>query len=72
MSALVSLDRLSRRFGNFTAVNALTLDVQQGEVFGLVGPNGAGKSTTIKMLMSRYALRPSGERRGLADKAGPV
>ena len=58
MSALVSLDRLSRRFGNFTAVNALSLDVQRGEVFGLVGPNGAGKSTTIKMLMSRYVLRP--------------
>src|SRR5690348_14567690 len=50
MSVLVSLDRLSRRFGNFTAVNALSLDVQRGEVFGLVGPNGAGKSTTIKML----------------------
>ena len=55
MSVLVSLDRLSRRFGNFTAVNALSLDVQRGEVFGLVGPDGAGKSTTIKMLMSRYA-----------------
>jgi ABC-2 type transport system ATP-binding protein len=50
MSVLVSLDRLSRRFGNFTAVNALSLDVERGEVFGLVGPNGAGKSTTIKML----------------------
>lgn len=50
MSPLVSLDRLSRRFGNFTAVNTLTLDVQPGEVFGLLGPNGAGKSTTIKML----------------------
>ncbi len=57
MSVLVSLDRLSRRFGNFTAVNALSLDVQRGEVFGLVGPNGAGKSTTIKMLTSRCALR---------------
>jgi len=50
MSVLVSLDRLLRRFGTFTAVNALSLDVQRGEVFGLVGPNGAGKSTTIKML----------------------
>ncbi len=60
MSVLVSLDHLSRRFGNFTAVNALSLDVQRGEVFGLVGPNGAGKSTTIKMLTSRCALRPPG------------
>ena len=50
MSALVSLNQLTRRFGDFTAVNAITLDVQPGEVFGLLGPNGAGKSTTIKML----------------------
>ena len=50
MTALVSLDALTRRFGDFTAVNAITLDVQPGEVFGLLGPNGAGKSTTIKML----------------------
>lgn len=50
MSALVSLHHLSRRFGAFTAVNGLTLEVQHGEVFGLLGPNGAGKSTTIKML----------------------
>jgi ABC-2 type transport system ATP-binding protein len=50
MGALVSLEHLTRRFGDFTAVNAITLDVQPGEVFGLLGPNGAGKSTTIKML----------------------
>lgn len=65
MSPLVSLDRLSRRFGNFTAVNTLTLDVQPGEVFGLLGPNGAGKSTTIKMLTT---LLPPSE--GTATIAG--
>ena len=41
---------LTRRFGNLTAVDRLTLSVRDGEVFGLLGPNGAGKSTAIKML----------------------
>lgn len=46
----VSLDRLTRRFGDFTAVNQISLDVPKGEIFGFLGPNGAGKSTTIRML----------------------
>jgi ABC-2 type transport system ATP-binding protein len=46
----VSLHELSKRFGDFTAVNRLTLDVARGEIFGFLGPNGAGKSTTIRML----------------------
>ncbi len=41
---------LTRRFGSFTAVDALTISVEECEVFGLVGPNGAGKTTTLKML----------------------
>jgi ABC-2 type transport system ATP-binding protein len=46
----VEIETLSRRFGAFTAVDALTLSVNVGEVFGLLGSNGAGKTTTIKML----------------------
>ncbi len=46
----VTLRDLSRRFGDFTAVNRISLDVKQGEIFGFLGPNGAGKSTTIRML----------------------
>jgi ABC-2 type transport system ATP-binding protein len=46
----VSLHELSKRFGDFTAVNRVTLDVARGEIFGFLGPNGAGKSTTIRML----------------------
>jgi ABC-2 type transport system ATP-binding protein len=46
----VTLRELTRRFGDFTAVNRVTLDVARGEIFGFLGPNGAGKSTTIRML----------------------
>ncbi len=41
---------LTRRFGEFTAVDRVTFDVQRGEIFGFLGPNGAGKTTTIRML----------------------
>lgn len=56
---------LSRRFGDFVAVDALDLDIAQGEVMGFLGPNGAGKSTTMRMLCG--LLRPSG---GSATVAG--
>ena len=48
---------LTRRFGALTAVDALTLSVDAGEIFGLFGSNGAGKTTAIKMLATR--LSPS-------------
>jgi ABC-2 type transport system ATP-binding protein len=46
----VTLRDLVKRFGDFTAVNGVSLDVREGEIFGFLGPNGAGKSTTIRML----------------------
>jgi len=46
---------LTRRFGNFTAVDNLTLNVKKGELFGFLGPNGAGKTTTISMLTTLIA-----------------
>src|ERR1041384_1473227 len=46
----VEVENLTKRFGDFVAVNGLSFDVQHGEVFGLLGPNGAGKSTLIRML----------------------
>src|SRR5919109_4725610 len=48
---------LSRRFGQFQAVDRLTFDVRRGEIFGFLGSNGAGKSTTIRMLCG--LLRPT-------------
>ncbi|HUF75484.1 MAG TPA: ABC transporter ATP-binding protein [Longimicrobiales bacterium] len=53
----VALDRLTRRFGPLTAVDGLTLDVEPGELFGIVGPDGAGKTTTLRMLAG--VLRPT-------------
>ncbi|MEJ2702490.1 MAG: ATP-binding cassette domain-containing protein [Sedimentisphaerales bacterium] len=47
---VIEVKDLTRRFGNFYAVNGITFDVGQGEVFGLLGANGAGKSTTFRML----------------------
>ncbi len=46
----VEVDKLTKRFGDFTAVDAISFYVGHGEVFGLLGPNGAGKSTLIRML----------------------
>src|SRR5262245_820417 len=56
---------LTRRFGEITAVDHLSLHVRQGLIYGLLGPNGAGKSTTIKMLTT--LLEPTS---GTASIAG--
>jgi len=50
MNALLSVEKLTRRFGGLTAVNAVTLDLHVGEVHAVIGTNGAGKSTLINML----------------------
>lgn len=48
--AVVHTEALHKRFGDLIAVQSLDLDIQRGEVFGLLGPNGSGKTTTIRML----------------------
>jgi len=47
----IQATNLTKRFGDFTAVDAITFDVQKGEIFGFLGANGAGKTTAIKMLI---------------------
>jgi len=56
----IVVDRLTKKFGAFVAVDALTFDVARGEVFGFLGANGAGKSTTIRMLCG--LLKPTSGR----------
>jgi ABC-type multidrug transport system ATPase subunit len=50
MNAAIEINGLTKRFGDFTAVNDVSLRVESGEIFGFLGPNGSGKSTIIRML----------------------
>jgi ABC-2 type transport system ATP-binding protein len=73
--AILETHSLTRRFGALIAVDALTLSVEAGEVFGLLGPNGAGKTTTIKILTTLLpptsgAARVAGF--DVVDQAGDV
>ncbi|MEO5589491.1 MAG: ABC transporter ATP-binding protein [Gemmatimonadaceae bacterium] len=54
---MIQLTSLTKRYGSFTAVNAIDLEVPKGELFGFLGPNGAGKTTTLRMLAG--ILRPT-------------
>ena len=49
--SIIKLDGLTKKYGDFTAVDRLSLTIERGEIFGLLGPNGAGKTTTILMLL---------------------
>jgi len=61
----VVIESLVKRFGDFVAVDHISLETRKGEVFGFLGPNGAGKSTTIRMLCG--LLRPTSGRAVVAD-----
>lgn len=63
MSAIVT-DGLTKKFGDLTAVDGISIEIKKGELFGLLGPNGAGKTTLISMLCTM--LRPT-EGRGLVS-----
>src|SRR4051812_214376 len=60
MTMAVRTVELTKRYGSFTALDALALEVEEGEVFGYLGPNGAGKSTTLSLLLG--LIRPSAGR----------
>ena len=50
MNTVIQVSDLTKKFGNFTAVNHISFDVQKGEIFGFLGANGAGKTTAMQML----------------------
>jgi ABC-2 type transport system ATP-binding protein len=62
---IITAQELSKRFGHFTAVDAITFDVYRGEIFGFLGANGAGKTTAMRMLCG--LSKPTG---GKATVAG--
>ena len=54
---MIRLSALTKRYGTFTAVDGIDLEVPRGELFGFLGPNGAGKTTTLRMIAG--ILRPT-------------
>ena len=73
VSPVISATGLTKRFGDFTAVDGIDLEVPPGESFGLLGPNGAGKSTTMRMI-GAVSARTAGDLRVLGrdpDTHGP-
>ena len=57
MSAVISAENLTKKYGDLVAVDHVTFDIPAGAITGFVGPNGAGKTTTIRMLLG--LVRPS-------------
>ena len=55
MSTLISVNQLTRRYGDFCAVNNISFELSAGEILGFLGPNGAGKSSTMQMLSGNLA-----------------
>src|SRR2546423_12110951 len=60
MAAIIQVENLVKKYGDFVAVNNISFDIQEGEVFAFLGPNGAGKTTTIKILTT--LLKPTSGR----------
>ncbi|MCI1779074.1 MAG: ATP-binding cassette domain-containing protein [Bacteroidales bacterium] len=56
----ISCKNITKKFGNFTALDSINIDIPQGEIFGLLGPNGAGKTTLIRII-TQITLPDSGE-----------
>ena len=52
MTAIIEIRELTKKFGSHTAIDNLSLSIEEGEIFGLVGPNGAGKTTSMRMLVT--------------------
>src|ERR687895_1310356 len=63
-TAIISVRDLRKRYGQLTAVDGVSFDVAEGEVFGILGPNGAGKTTTLEMI---EGMRPIDSGTALVD-----
>ncbi|MGB8362536.1 MAG: ATP-binding cassette domain-containing protein, partial [Acidimicrobiia bacterium] len=80
--SLVQARGLTKRFEDFTAVDAIDFDIYEGEAFGFLGPNGAGKTSTMKMIttvspitegkLTVFGLDPTTEGRSIRQRIGVV
>ena len=68
MSSAIVLDNVTKRFGQTVAVDALSLEVPEGAIYGFIGPNGSGKTTTLRMIMN-ILLPDSGQVEVLGDRS---
>lgn len=66
-NAVIQIDQLTKQYGEFTALDSLSMQVQQGQIMGFIGPNGAGKTTTIKILVGLLKPTSGGARIAGAD-----
>jgi ABC-2 type transport system ATP-binding protein len=66
----IEVDRIVKKYGEFTAVDAVSFTVKEGEIFGLLGPNGAGKSTLIRMMTTLLPITAGSARVSGHDVAG--
>ena len=69
LTPVINIENLTKKYGNFTAVDNLSLEVSHAEIFGFLGPNGAGKTTTIRMILD--LLRPASGKISLFSKNLP-
>lgn len=67
MATIIEIQGLTKKYGDLTALNDLTLNIEEGEVFGFVGPNGAGKTTTMRILTT--LLKPSSGKAWVAGES---
>ncbi|MCB8924600.1 MAG: ABC transporter ATP-binding protein [Ardenticatenaceae bacterium] len=67
MSTIIEIQGLTKKYGDLTALNDLTLNIEEGEVFGFIGPNGAGKTTTMRILTT--LLKPTSGKAWVAGES---
>ena len=67
MSTIIEIQGLSKKYGDLTALHDLTLNIDEGEVFGFIGPNGAGKTTTMRILTT--LLKPTSGKAWVAGES---
>ena len=67
MSTIIEIQGLTKKYGDLTALHDLSLNIEEGEVFGFIGPNGAGKTTTMRILTT--LLKPTGGKAWVAGES---